>query len=381
MTSATVTIVQRRLTHYRVPLFEAMREQLSKDGVRLRLLHGDATVAERQKRDEGCIEWAEHLTTRYFLDDRVCWQPFMRQAAGSDVIVVTQENKLINNLLALTTPKRPAVAFWGHGRNMQARRDDSPAERFKRWTTRRVDWWFAYTELSARFVREDGFPSERITVLQNSIDTGTLRANLELARQRPRSSLRQGFGLGAGPVAVFVGSLYEEKRLPFLIEAARRLQSEMPDFELVVAGQGPQQQWIEAQAEQFHFIKYVGSVHGTRKAELLASADIMLNPGLVGLGILDAFVAGLPLMTTDCHLHSPEIAYLADGQNGCMTPDSIDHYVEATLALLRNGAELARLQAGAAASGEHYSIEHMTQRFCAGLLRCLSVVRPMGSAL
>lgn len=378
---AIVTIVQRRLTHYRVPLFEAMREQLASEGVRLRLLHGAATREEKQKRDEGHISWAEPLSTRYLLGGRVCWQPFMRQAYPSDLIVVTQENKLVNNLLALAAPIRPAIAFWGHGRNMQAPNADGPAERFKRWTTRRVDWWFAYTELSAALVHSAGFPRERISVLDNSIDTGTLRRDLAEARKRPQKWLRDSFGLGDGPIAIYVGSLYKEKRLPFLIESAQMLQRELPEFELAIAGDGPERAWIETQAQQLTFVKYVGSIRGTRKAELLASADIMLNPGLVGLGILDAFVAGLPLMTTDCHIHSPEISYLTNGYNGCMTENSIDRYVAATLSLLRNAQELRRLQAGASASGEHYSIENMTDRFCDGLLRCLSVLRTPTAAI
>ncbi|MFY9509562.1 MAG: hypothetical protein WAQ05_01135, partial [Rubrivivax sp.] len=172
-----VTVVQRRLTHYRVPLFEQMRQRLDADGIDFRLLHGEATAPEAAKHDAGHIAWAETLPTRYLLDGRLCWQPFMHRAAASDLVVVTQENKLLNNLLAIASPwRRPALAFWGHGRNMQAPQPDGARERFKRWTTNRVDWWFAYTALSADFVRNDGFPAARITVLDNSIDTGELRA-------------------------------------------------------------------------------------------------------------------------------------------------------------------------------------------------------------
>ena len=43
-----VAIVQRRLPHYRVPLFEQLRERLQADGIRLRLLHGEPTEAEQR---------------------------------------------------------------------------------------------------------------------------------------------------------------------------------------------------------------------------------------------------------------------------------------------------------------------------------------------
>ena len=372
-TPRSVTIVQRRLTHYRLPLFERMRSSLQAEGVRLRLLHGVPTASERSKNDEGQLAWAEALATHYWLDDRVCWQPFLRQAAGSDLLIVTQENKLVNNLTALAQPWRAGrLAFWGHGRNLQSERPDGVLERFKRWTTTKVNWWFAYTELSARLVREDGFPASRITVLNNSIDTTDLRSAVALARLAPREALRVGLGLPtAGPLGVFVGSLYEGKRIPWLLRAAEAIHACLPDFHLAIAGAGPDKACIDEAAARLPYVHALGGVRGERKAQLLAAADVMLNPGLVGLGILDAFVAGLPMLTTDRGLHSPEIAYLQSGDNGLITADDLGAFVNAVVQLLQDPAQAQRLRAGALQAGELYSIEGMSDRFCTGILACL----------
>ena len=373
----TVSIVQRRLTHYRLPLFERMRSTLQAQGVTLRLLHGVPTASERSKNDSGQLPWAEPLATRYWLDDRICWQPFARQAAGSDLVIITQENKLVNNLLALAQPWRTGqLAFWGHGRNMQSDRPNGALERFKRWTSTRVDWWFAYTELSARFVRDDGFPAGRITVLNNSIDTTDLRAAVARARQSPRETLRAGLGLPlVGPLGLFLGSLYADKRIPWLLQAAEAIQARVPAFQLAVAGEGPDKTLVDAAAARLPWVHAMGGVRGERKAQLLAAADLMLNPGLVGLGILDGLVAGLPMLTTNCGLHSPEIAYLQSGDNGLMTADDLTAFVEAVLQLLQNPAMAQHLQAGALRAGELYSIEHMSDRFCAGIQDCLRQAR------
>ena len=378
----SVSIVQRRLTHYRLPLFERMRSSLQAEGVHLRLLHGQPTASERSKHDEGQLPWAEPLATRYWLDGDLCWQPFLRQTAGSDLVIVTQENKLVNNLLALAQPGRSGqLAFWGHGRNLQAQKPDGALEHFKRWTSPRVDWWFAYTELSARLVREDGVPASRITVLNNSIDTTDLRRAIALARQTPRAALRAGLGLPPdGPLAVFVGSLYDAKRVPWLLKAAESIRAQVPGFNLALAGEGPDKAAVDAAAARCSFVHGLGSVRGDRKARLLAASDLMLNPGVVGLSILDAFVAGLPLLTTDCGLHgglhSPEIAYLQSGDNGLMTADDLASYVAAVVQLLQDPVQAGRLQAGALRAGELYSIEHMADRFCAGILDCLRQGRP-----
>lgn len=372
-----VAIVQRRLTHYRVPLFERLRARLAQAGVRLRLLHGHGTRAEASKNDQGHLDWAEPLPTRYAAGGRLCWQPYWAQVRDCDLVVVTQENKLLNNLRPLLDPWRQTpLAFWGHGGNLQSAKPGGAAERFKRWTTRRADWWFAYTELSAARVAATGYPRPRITVLNNSIDTAALRAQLQQARSLSRDALRQALGLGPGPVGVFIGSLYADKRIAWLLQAAAELRRQVAGFELVIAGAGPDEPLVRAAAAQHPWLHYLGAVHGPRKAELLAAADLMLNPGLVGLGILDAFVAGLPFVTAADPRHGPEIAYLQHGSNGIMTTNHPGAYVSACRDLLGNASALQAMAQAALAAGQQYSIESMAERFAQGLLDCLAATAP-----
>ena len=95
----------------------------------------------------------------------------------------------------------------------------------------------------------------------------------------------------------------------------------------------------------------------------------------VGLGILDAFAAGLPFLTTDDPGNFPEIAYLEtsiNGPNGIMTPHDVDAYSQAVISLLSDRNRLRALQDGAALSGQAYTIENMAERFREGIIQCLS---------
>nr|WP_297351675.1 glycosyltransferase family 4 protein [uncultured Caldimonas sp.] len=371
-----VVIVQRRLPHYRLPVFEQLRERLGREGVRLRLLHGDPTPMEARKRDSGQLAWAERCETRYLARDRVCWQNFGPMTKNADLVVITQENKLVYNLLAMTVARPRRIAFWGHGRNMQAGNPQALRERFKRWSTRRVDWWFAYTELSRDFVVGDGFPEDRVTVLDNAVDTAGLRALQAGITDDDRARVRRELGLAGGPTGIFIGSLYPDKRLDFLVDAGRRLHERLPGFTLLVVGDGPDRALVEQAAAGAPWLRVLGPKHAREKMELLAVSDVVLNPGLVGLGILDAFIAGLPIVTTDCGLHSPEIAYLKSGENGLMTANDLGAYVDAVAGLLTRPEQAMQLGAGARRSAERYTVENMTQRFGDGIARCLDVVRP-----
>lgn len=367
-----VVIVQRRLTDYRVPLFERLRKDLHEDGIELRLLYGDPAPSELTKQDGADISWGEKLTTRYYFDKFLCWQPYFSQVRGADMVIVSQENKLLCNLWPLFCPRPYRLAFWGHGVNMQASRWAGLQEMFKRCTTTRVDWWFAYTGLSEAIITRQGFPAEKITNIENSVDTSALQAHLDAVVMSEIEDLRAELNLGNGPIGLFIGSLYTEKRLDFLLDAGAKLTQRLPDFRLIVIGDGPLRSMLDAAASEHPWLRYVGRQEGRDKARFLKVASVIMNPGLVGLGILDALVAGVPMVTTDCGLHSPEIDYLRHGENGFMTANSLHDYVQAVERVLSDAALTNHLREGRAKSAYHYTIENMAAQFRAGILKALN---------
>ncbi len=101
-------------------------------------------------------------------------------------------------------------------------------------------------------------------------------------------------------------------------------------------------------------------------------ADVLLNPGAVGLGIQDSFVGGAPMFTTDCGLHGPEISYLDSGKNGVMSADDLEEYADAVIEVLSHPETLEKLRRGTLASAPAYTVENMAERFKQGVLACLS---------
>jgi glycosyltransferase involved in cell wall biosynthesis len=365
----TVLVVQRRLTHYRVAFFEALRAEMDTRGLRLIVAHGQPTRKEESKQDAGQLTWAATLPTTY-VGDAICWQPFGALARASDLMVVTHENKLLYNLVAQYAYRRQRVALWGHGANLQGDAA-SLRERFKRTTARRADWWFAYTDATLPHLAHAGFPRDRTTVLHNAVDTTALQADLDALGRADLEGIREELGLRGRRVGIFIGSLHADKRIGFLLESALRVRDRVPDFELVVAGAGPDVEIVRAFCARHPWAKYAGVRTGRRKAELLAVGAVMLNPGLVGLGILDAFVGGVPMVTTDCHLHSPEIAYLAHDANGVMTENDISAFADGVVRVLEKPSYRAELLAGCREAATEYTVERMAKNFAEGAQRCM----------
>lgn len=375
---AKVCIVQRRLTHYRVPLFTALREELAERDIQLELLIGRGTPSEEKKHDAGVLPWAKSISTHYLAGGRLCWQPMAGHLEGVDLLIVTQENKLLQNHLLMIEPRRFKLAFWGHGANLQSDNPNSFKERFKRWTTNQVDWWFAYTQMSAGLVKAAGFPESRITILNNAVDTKELQRQRKSVTPDETQALRELLDFDTGQVGVYVGSLYTDKRLDFLFAAAEAIRREIPDFHLLIIGEGPEREKVQIWCDSRSWVRWVGARFGREKVAYMSVAHVMLSPGAVGLGVMDAFVCEVPMITTDCGNHGPEIDYLENGINGVMTADDLSTYVEAGVRLLRDAQELDRLRAGCATAAREYTVENMAQRFSDGVMRCLEAPRHAG---
>lgn len=368
-----VVVIQRRMTHYRVPLFNLMRDKLDAAGIDMAVVYGNPAGGEILKGDSGFLPWGIHLPARYLFNTRACWQNAWPVVRNADLVVITQENGLLfNYVLAILHGKRK-WAFWGHGRNFQSRSPNSLRERFKRWLAGKADWWFAYTSVSRATVLEAGFPPERLTLLNNAIDTTELASQLASLDGAAVEYARREFGVGTGRVCLSLGSLHSDKRLDFLFEAARHIRERVPDFQLVVIGDGPQRDLVEkAASDAGGWIHWLGARSGRDKALALAMSELMLNPGMVGLSVVDAFVAGVPMVTTSYQMHSPEIAYLESGMNGLITDNNTRAFAAGVTHLLADVDALEVLRNGCRESALEYTLDHMAENFCNGIVSCLS---------
>lgn len=373
---ASVVILQRVLPHYRIPFFVMLHEKLRVHGIELRLLYGQeqpGTVPRTVPLDE---PWVESIVNRYLplTGHGLVWQSCLGRLQGVDLIIVEQANALVLNYLLIAGQVMSGyrLAYWGHGRNFQSRSNMSLSGSLKKWLMTQVDWWFAYTETSAQIVREAGFSPEKITVVQNSIDTKQLRADISGVTDVDLTSLRASLGLPKDHVGLYCGGMYAEKQLDFLLDAAHAIREKISDFTIVLIGNGPEQGKIEKAAREHPWIHYVGQKFGRERAVYFKASQALLIPGAVGLAIVDSFVAETPLFTTNVPSHGPEIAYLRNRENGVMTVSSVNEYADSVADFLESGEVQSRLRKGCAQSAQLYSIGNMVSNFSTGIQSCLN---------
>jgi len=375
---ATVAIVYRALPQYRVAFYEGLRKQLQEHGIRLRLLVGQPDPSLAERRDTASVDWAESHTSQYlkFRGRQLVWQPVLRELHSCDLVIVEQASKLLLNysLVGWRRIGGPKLALWGHGQNLDAHAASPTAERLKRWLADQSDWWFCYTEGTARLVESFGVDRRKMTVVQNTTDTASLRRARWALRPEEVAAFRAELGIGEGPVAVSIGSIYPTKRPEFLLEAADHLRRMIPGFELIVVGDGPDRHMVDSAASSRPWLHVLGAVHGDDVARWASPASVLLNPGVVGLTIVDAFALGLPMVTCDITGHGPEVEYLEHGVNGLMLAGdtTAEQYASEVARLVNDRNELEHLSCNAAKAAGRYTMDEMVERFAGGVLCALA---------
>lgn len=375
-----VVLFQYRLFHYRKELLELLRYKLENRGIKLELVYGQAYGQEVLKSDEVTIDWGHKVRNLFIpVEEKkdLCWQPMPAAIGQPDLVIFMQENRLLANYYWILRGKLGSIrtAYWGHGRDFQSKAPGGFRERWKRMTIGAVDWWFAYTSITTDVLEQSGFPRERITLLNNSTDTDGFRRLGAAVTPEALSALRQRLGITDGaPVGLFCGSIYPDKKPEFMIAAADEIRRHCPEFHFIVIGSGQSAPVMHAAATSRDWMHCVGTKRGEEKAALFKLASFVINPGSVGLHVLDAFALSLPLLTTRSALHGPEIAYLEHGKTGFITDEDPHVFAACALTIIREPAYAAVVRENCRLASLDYTVERMASRFAEGILRCLQQI-------
>jgi glycosyltransferase involved in cell wall biosynthesis len=312
----------------------------------------------------------------YFVDDRLLLQlPSPKLIASADLVIVVQASGYLLNylLFALRALGLKRVALWGHGWNRQG-----DARSWSEWIKRRLaasaDWWFAYTKGTASYLVSVGMDPRRITIVDNAIDSLGFGKAVSSVAETDILELRTKLSLsGEERIGLYCGSLYREKRVPLLLEIGEHMAECLPEFRLVVVGGGSEAKLVEEFGRTRRWLRYTGPLFGRDKAVCFRMAEVFINPGGVGVGIIDSFAADLPMLTCKDALHGPEIEYLESGGNGLIIDGDAKAFAQAAVDLLCDSARLARLAQGASRAGKRYTVENMVTNVERGILSCLGV--------
>ncbi len=162
----------------------------------------------------------------------------------------------------------------------------------------------------------------------------------ERFRQGDPGWLRRTFGLGDGPVLLYVGRLAHEKNLPFLFRVFQRVSRELPQSRLVLVGTGPQEADFRREVSRLGLagaVVFAGRRYQQELAHCYAGADLFTFPSVTetqGIVLAEAQAAGLPVVAIRSFGTSDMVE---DGRDGFLCDEASETaFAGAVLRLLRD---------------------------------------------
>jgi len=150
----------------------------------------------------------------------------------------------------------------------------------------------ALSQDQAELLSAAGYPSDRIEVIHNGVDTEAISPGPSPLRER----------LGAAFVVAYMGRLDPEKRVPALIRSFLAL-GWPEDHVLVIAGGGVQERRVRRLAAGHANVHVLGVVSDPQhRIDLLRAADVFVLPSTaegLALSMLEAMSAGCAVVATD----------------------------------------------------------------------------------
>jgi glycosyltransferase involved in cell wall biosynthesis len=319
------------------------------------------------------------------------YQPAVRDVAGPafDGAVLGAELKMLSHvaLFPLLKLRGKPVLLWGQGGEKGEDRGAVMAAlgragaTLKRAAADRADGYIAYTSEGRDRLAEAGVDPAKVFVVRNTLDVeGEIDVHARLSAE-PVDALRGELGLRQDSVVLlFVGRVYQEKKLSEFISVLRSLRdrklSRYP-VEGVIVGDGPDLEGVEREADGLDDIHFVGEIRDReRVARYLRVASAVVIPGKVGLAVNHAFAHGVPILTRSGTLHAPEFEYLEDGGNSVISEGGLDSFAEAIGEFVDSEEQRATLAQGALESRENLTVASMADSFHHAVCQTLGLNAP-----
>lgn len=336
------------MPHYRVPVYNYLSDYLVKKEYIL------TVVSENMENGHS------HAARFQYRRIRLSFMNLARlliNAKPNIAIFWTNPGIHMSAVLFLAKLLKIKVIHWGH------RRPQPPNEVIKILFCNFEHWIDDAVILYAEHLRKYVFKrfQSKTFVANNTLNLTTYKPIC-----RAKEEVKRRYGISTNRNIICMGRMQRRKRIDDLVQAFRLL--DMEDVGLILAG--ADSEGIMKRIEGRNIFK-AGPVYGEESLDLLSVSDVYCLPGSIGLGIVDAFYCGLPVITENV-IHGPEIMYLRDGINGFMVPKGDIAQLAAKLKMLLTDDAL-RARFSQAARNEIMTNGHI-DRMCEGFRDALEYV-------
>jgi len=171
-----------------------------------------------------------------------------------------------------------------------------------------VEWWLTYEAwkviVNSEYMNNEvkqvfQLPSDKIKVIPNGVDLKKFDSYAY------NEEFRRNFALDSEKIIFFVGRLVNEKGAHILLEAMPKIIANFNNTKLVIAGKGPQLEYLKEKAlisGISHKVFFTGYISDDNLSKLYKCIDVSVTPSLYepfGIVALEGMVANVPVVVSD----------------------------------------------------------------------------------
>ena len=263
----------------------------------------------------GVVFWQKGVINRVIFDNY-------------DSLLLLGEMTILSNWIAsiIARIKSKKVIFWGHG----IYGSEKGFKRFLRLLFLRLsNYNFLYGNHAKKILINEGFKSENLIVIYNSLD-------IEIQNQfylEEKCRIKFNF-LKTQKYVLFTGRLTKIKELNLLFDALEILNKKSDFISVVIIGEGDEK--VRLQKKYSKLIKrglvhFLGDIYDeTKLSKYFKNAHLFVSPGNIGLACMHSLIYGTPVCTHDTmNYQMPEAECLNESNSVLFKRGNINSLSEA----------------------------------------------------
>jgi glycosyltransferase involved in cell wall biosynthesis len=302
--TAKVWILQPDIHHYRTPVFDGVRAKGLADGrYTLEVLGGMKDGKAIGGEGRAYYRHVPRSVLTKFGVTYFRWEaaPGLVESERPDVLVVEANIRNLTCWKLLAKCRRMGVPVVGwskiHSYSKAAGVAGGVMGILKRRFYGKFDRMICYGESSKAELVGLGYPTDRAIIANNTIDTRKIFAEGDALRTRGMK-IREERGLVGKKILLCIGRMDADKRHQDLLDAWPRLVALDPNLVLVLISGGPMLEEIRAKAAAVDAARIVvtGRVPEGDDYAWIATSDVCIYPGAVGLAINQSLAFGKPTL-------------------------------------------------------------------------------------
>ena len=219
-----------------------------------------------------------------------------------DAYIFNGEVQCLSNWIAslICRFKRKPVLFWGHG----FYGNESWIKGYiRKLFYRLADYHLIYGKRSAELMVGSGFSPDKIYTVYNSLDF-ELHKKLYVSRDiniLEKTKIELFPRNSDLPVAIFIGRLTREKKIPYLLKAIHMCKSRGHSINCLIVGGGIDSDSLKILSKSLDIEELVfffgPSYEEEINANLIMISDCCVSPGNIGLTAIHSMSLGTPVIT------------------------------------------------------------------------------------